>query len=222
MKDKQNNLRYFDDSLGFGPHKQIALDLLEKTTDILDEFNIKWFLVSGTLLGLERHGDFIPWDDDIDIVADSSILDKIEQINEKYKNDISIANRTYLIKTCFKDKVHNISCLWSKFMLNKGDKYNWPFVDIFIYEERDNHLYFFQKEWEKDKFYPLCRKEFQGIYVYIPKEPSCFLTINYGPDYMTVLQSSPYNHKKEYSNYGKKTLTMDEYMEAIKKTQKKI
>ena len=37
-------LKYFNDSLGFAEHKQTAIDLLQVTTEILDEFNIDYFL----------------------------------------------------------------------------------------------------------------------------------------------------------------------------------
>ena len=50
--------KYFNDSLGFSEHKQTAIDLLSITTKILDEFNIEYFLISGTLLGYIRHNDF--------------------------------------------------------------------------------------------------------------------------------------------------------------------
>ena len=48
---------------GFGQYKNVAIDLLKKTIDILNEFDINHLLISGTLLGYVRHNDFIPWDE---------------------------------------------------------------------------------------------------------------------------------------------------------------
>jgi lipopolysaccharide cholinephosphotransferase len=62
--------KYFNSELGFGKSKQTAIELLKITIDILNEFNINYFLISGTLLGYARHNDFIPWDDDIDLIVE--------------------------------------------------------------------------------------------------------------------------------------------------------
>ncbi|TPH17077.1 LicD family protein [Litorilituus lipolyticus] len=48
------------------------LDSLEQITAILQQHNLNSFLDTGTLLGAVRDGQFIPWDNDIDI----SLLDK--------------------------------------------------------------------------------------------------------------------------------------------------
>ena len=53
---------YFSEKLGLHEHKPTAISLLKKTIDILNEFNIDYFLISGTLLGYVRHNGFIPWD----------------------------------------------------------------------------------------------------------------------------------------------------------------
>lgn len=71
---------------GFGEYKTIAIDLLEITKNILNEYTINYFLISETLLGLIRHNDFIPWDNDIDIISDHTILEKLKTINDKYKD----------------------------------------------------------------------------------------------------------------------------------------
>ena len=49
-----------------------ATDALFKLKKCLDKFNLKFWLVYGTALGFYRDGDFIPWDDDIDIHVLSS------------------------------------------------------------------------------------------------------------------------------------------------------
>lgn len=43
-------------------------EILDVIHGVCQEHNLKYSLVFGTLLGAVRHGGFIPWDDDIDII----------------------------------------------------------------------------------------------------------------------------------------------------------
>ena len=47
--------------------QQVQTDILKIIALICDEFDLTWFVDSGTCLGAVRHGGFIPWDDDVDI-----------------------------------------------------------------------------------------------------------------------------------------------------------
>ena len=99
---------HFSESYGFGEYKSQAIKLLKTTLEILDEFDIKHMLISGTLLGYVRHNDFIPWDDDIDILVDESILTKKEAIAKKYGNiNLFYTIKYDSIKICFSDLTFN-------------------------------------------------------------------------------------------------------------------
>ena len=224
---KHHNLidTYFNNSLGFAKHKQVAIDLLKITTDILDEFNIDYFLISGTLLGFARHNDFIPYDDDIDLIVSPKIKEIVPDIMKKYNSEISLVMKDDLIKTCFKDKVINLNNfkIWSNHLVNKKDSYFWPFIDLFIfnYSEDGKYIRFFEKDWVIEEFFPSQRTEFNNLNISIPRNPDYFLSKNYGKDYMKILKSSNWNHKKEFGIPKQYMITIEEYFEYIKKKTSK-
>ena len=47
--------------------QDLALRILKQFDEFCKEYNIKYFLSGGTLIGAIRHQGFIPWDDDIDV-----------------------------------------------------------------------------------------------------------------------------------------------------------
>merc|ERR1712146_422731 len=53
-------------------------------SNFAEKHSIPWAILSGTLLGYLRHGDFIPHDHDIDILFDSRSL----QLIRNYKGDL--------------------------------------------------------------------------------------------------------------------------------------
>ena len=126
---------------GFAEYKPNAINLLKTTVNILNEFDINHFLISGTLLGFVRHNDFIPWDDDIDLLVDESLLDNLSDISKKYPN-INIFRKTDhkydSIKFCFSDGIEipeNKSVIdWKKNCISENNRYCWPFIDLFVYE----------------------------------------------------------------------------------------
>ena len=193
---------YFSSELGFGKYKATAVELLRQTITMLNEFEIPYVLISGTLLGYVRHADFIPWDDDIDLLVNSKILGLIDKLQEKYSSVLTFLNRGFMLKTCFKEKEKVLSgTVWDTYLVNKSDKYTWPFIDLFIYDCPDPEtIIFFERKWDASAFFPANEVTFLNMTVCIPNEPAYFLEENYGygENYMNILVSNAYSHKNEF------------------------
>lgn len=56
------------------------LELLAELDRVCTEYGLTYFLNGGTLLGAVRHGGFIPWDDDVDVIMPRKDYDKLWEI----------------------------------------------------------------------------------------------------------------------------------------------
>ena len=132
------------------------LDVLKEIDKICKRYNIKYFADAGTLLGAVRHGGFIPWDDDIDIVM---FREDFEFFLKKAKDELPEEYTIHDYKQ--KENYHNFSVkIVNGQRINfESDSlknhYNFPWlscVDVFpldyLYEDsekekqRDNELLF--------------------------------------------------------------------------------
>jgi 2-C-methyl-D-erythritol 4-phosphate cytidylyltransferase len=203
--------KYFGKHNGYDKHKEIALQLLKETIDILNENNINYFIISGTLLGYIRHNNIIPWDDDIDLIVDKKILLFLDIIRQKYNSIIFANKENWIIKTCFRKEIihipENVQCI--KF----SEKYNFPYIDLFLYhhDTEQNKLLFFNKLWDASYFFPNRLVDFCNLNVSIPNDPHYFLFENYGNTYMSMVTSKNWNHKNESGIQDIKTISYLDY-----------
>lgn len=65
------------------------LEILKKFAQICDEQGFKYFLHAGTLIGAIRHGGFIPWDDDVDVIMPREDYDKFVEYYKCNKDKLS-------------------------------------------------------------------------------------------------------------------------------------
>lgn len=139
---------------------------LEIISNIFDKQNIKYWIISGTLLGSVRHGQMVPWDDDADIGVMESDINKILGLNE-YLKTIG----------------YEIVSSWRIYKFRKiGTEY--PFIDLFCYiKDKDkyvmNHIDL-REEWPneyylEDELFPLKIYKFGNMHLYGPNYPLEYL-----------------------------------------------
>lgn len=67
----------------------ILYDALCYLDDFCKKNKLKYFLSNGTLLGAAKYGDFIPWDDDVDVLMPRDDYDRLMKMlginNERYR-----------------------------------------------------------------------------------------------------------------------------------------
>ena len=81
----------------FEEMRQLQYELLLELDKVCKENGLTYLLAYGSLLGAVRHGGFIPWDDDVDVIMPMSDIDKLEQIYHSEK---------YSVVTCYNNKEH--------------------------------------------------------------------------------------------------------------------
>lgn len=120
--------------------------LISKVHDILKEHNIPYFIVFGTLLGSVRSGEFIPWDNDVDIGIMIDDIDKFHQIDfAKYNLKTEGIEPNNIGKIFYIDK------------FNSNQKMKGLFVDVFFFQkDADKIIYtseYAKKKWSNGFFY---------------------------------------------------------------------
>lgn len=192
-------------NVGFGEHRGEAVALLAELVRRLEAWAIPFFLISGTLLGHVRHGgDFIPWDDDIDLLVSArfvEVLPELQTLAGAVEEEARACQFTeveagwvYKFSFCKEvlQRVGNNN--------NNSTNYTWPFVDLFVFAENvpANQMHFFGKPWPRNAFFPPRRETFADcIQASIPCQPDVFLRATYGDKYMQQFLSPDWNHRTE-------------------------
>jgi phosphorylcholine metabolism protein LicD len=178
---------------------------LRDANEILTSEGVDYCLMFGTLLGLLRHDDFIPWDDDLDIIIfdmnkfEKQCIEKFEARGYTVLQDIRRISRFRIapflkVKTrcgyrIYSKNGNNIPAVCWKFpwlgvwehVLNKNAMTLPP--EKFIYNIND--------------FFPLQRRPFKGFSVMIPKNPKKILNEYFGAeDWMEYCIPSTLDHRQ--------------------------
>lgn len=153
--------------------RHLLLNTLQSFTQAMDAYNLTYFLYGGSLLGSYRHHGIIPWDDDVDIMMNSSQKELIKKALGKkspdYELDIPPAGQWKFYYT----HMHNLLHM----------NHRWPYIDMFFFEENSTHIWDEVPEYgktftfRKNKVFPLRNRPFNHLMVRAPCNPAACITV---------------------------------------------
>ncbi|KAH9505152.1 hypothetical protein Btru_059695 [Bulinus truncatus] len=168
--------------------RAVALFTVDIFVQACEAANLTYFLISGSILGALRHHGMIPWDDDIDIIMNSSEWHKIRNVLANIEGFELFAP----------SKVQ-----WKFFMssLPKGNRpFKWPNIDIFFFNEDETNIW--AQTWgakaslcsKKSDVFPLRKRKFEMWNLPVPKKSRSLVEAEFG-EFTSACKTSNYIHK---------------------------
>lgn len=118
------------------------LDMLLYIDKVCKEQNIEWRLDSGNVLGAVRHGGFIPWDDDVDIVLTPKEFKKLVKYLKDNPHHQFVLQDNETDKGFYSPNWAVLRDTKSEYIQNtyvhNARKYKGAQIDIFCYEVHVN------------------------------------------------------------------------------------
>lgn len=121
--------------------KNRMLDMCQAVDECCRKNGIKYSLAYGTLLGAYRHGGFIPWDDDFDIMMTRENYDKFKKVfsHEIYEcvDCLDTTSHLYYFPRILEKESYSLT---SKSLLGKKYKGHGLPLDLYIVENVPNNI----------------------------------------------------------------------------------
>jgi hypothetical protein len=176
--------------------KQLARLLLKLISKAVADNDIDIILHGGSFLGYIRHGEIMPWDDDIDLGIEESRLNEFQEV-------ISCLPGVFIERSFEKESGTYYYKIWhADGAPIENYHYTFPFIDLWLYKSDGNNILFhngfiFPNSLQK----PLQTVSFEGASFKIPHNPLECLDSMY-KNWRTAIMVYPWRHKLEIAaNY---------------------
>lgn len=173
-------------------NRDVLFQNLCELHEVLNQFKITHWLSHGTMLGVYREGNFIAWDDDIDLGLYFSQREAIKPALEELKR------RGFYIPPSdpFKPIDKNNAPYYDLVAIKNGEKIEgWFFEKIgqeYIYDLPRCGRDLAHPAWYYDK---LATFNFKGVKFNIPNHVEDYLVMMYGETWKTPDESKKYNRQ---------------------------
>lgn len=122
--------------------QKLMLEVLKYVDRVCNENNIEYSLAAGTLLGAHRHGGFIPWDDDVDILMTRENHKRFIEVMKTKDDDFYLLDKEVtpgyafeFSKVMMKDTKCGVDDAGTTIKMHRG-----IFIDIFIVDFYNKNL----------------------------------------------------------------------------------
>ncbi|VDP86954.1 unnamed protein product [Echinostoma caproni] len=120
----------------------VSRRLLQVFSDLMFEhgYGDRFWLQGGTLVGSYHFHDFIPWDDDVDVLADAELRPEIQRLLKTLEPDYQwyeMVERDKLFTKPINSSQSHLDLEYSRYTADKP--WAWPFMDIGYYQVGPTH-----------------------------------------------------------------------------------
>jgi len=190
------------------PQKQVneAYELMAFVDYVLTKYHIRYTIDSGTEIGSIRHGGFLPWDDDLDIV----VLDDPQKVKRAFEKEISDnkISKRFIYKYLSEDVGHR----WDVIRIANGMVLDVFYMDNCIKVKGGKQIYaymthhhceylpiFHNMFFEYNDIFPIRQCKFGTLTVKCKNNPTEPFNRYYGDDWMDVAYTGNHTFNRKRS-----------------------
>ncbi|MCH7744023.1 MAG: LicD family protein [Proteobacteria bacterium] len=181
-------------AIGFFDERDLIIRHMADFFRTVNQHQVRACIMFGTLLGKLRHNDFIPWDDDVDIVVfdfDAFLAHCAPELEQQgYTVEPDLRNGKRMGCRIFREDSTAVP---------DQPHLRFPWLGIWEHEINQDGLIMLppeEIEYKPSDFLPLEEKDFLGISVGVPHNPTAILNRYFGADdWMEVCQLPYRDHR---------------------------